>query len=213
MSQRGNCVVTEQLDELLQGIDFAFEKTDEPNTPQNEQIRYATALAVIGRFFSKVHPAHADRFFVLSSALADLSSGSRPPILQAPKRRSAPNPTQIEMAKADVAFALDAFMALGEQPHAVARKLLEQFPGIKNLAAPKSQRLGTWEKTILEWRKFFSAPKRRKNKLAAEVFAAGRDLIKVLIGEGRQKELADRAYGRTKHAARVGVFVAPSNPN
>lgn len=179
MSQRRNSVVTEQLDELLHGIDFVFEQTDEPNTPQNEQIRYAAALAVIGRFFSKAHPAHADRFFALSNALSDLSSGSR---------------------------------ALGEEPQAVARKLLDQFPGIKNLAGPKSQRLGTWEKTILEWRKFFSAPKRRKNQLAAELFAAGRDLIRVLVKEGRQKELADRAYGRAKQAARVGVFVAPSNP-
>ena len=45
--------VTEQLHELLRGIDFAFQKADEPNTPKKEQERYAAALAVIGRFFRK----------------------------------------------------------------------------------------------------------------------------------------------------------------
>jgi hypothetical protein len=205
--------VTEQLLELLRGIDFAFQQAaDEPNTPKRLQERYAAALSVIGRFLSKIHPLHADRFFDLSDALADLSIGGRPPILKASKRRSAPNPTQIEAAKAEVAFALDALIRLGEQPRTAAGKLLRKFPDIKRLASPKSRRAGIWEKTLLEWRKSLSAPKRRKNELAAEFFSAGRDLIKFLIKEGRQEDLKGQAYGRAKHAAHVGVFVAPSNP-
>jgi hypothetical protein len=213
------------VDELLQGIGFVFQKSVEPNTsqpkdsvnritPQQEvQIRYAAALAVIGRFFARIdRVAYAAPFFDLSNALSDLSIGSRPPILRVQKRRSPPNPTQIEIAKAGVAFALDALIALEQHPQEAARHLLAKYPNIKGLAGPKSQRRGTWERTILEWRKSLSAPKRRKNVLAAEVFSVGRGLIKSLIKEGRQEDLKIQAYGRAKHAARVGVFVAPSDP-
>src|SRR4029450_1327524 len=115
--------------ELLQGIDFAFQQSFEPNTSQpvdsveqinlrqEEQIRYATPLAVVGRFFARIdRVAYADRFFDLSNALSDLSIGSRPPILKVQKRQTPPNPTQIEVAKVGVAFALDALIALGGQP-------------------------------------------------------------------------------------------------
>src|SRR6476659_1755266 len=106
--------LTEPLIELLKSIDFAFDKEfGEQPKPQAEQERYAAALAAIGRFLTKIDPTHADRFFVLSDALADLSIGARPPVLGRPKQRSAPNPTQIEAAKANVAFALDALIALG----------------------------------------------------------------------------------------------------
>jgi hypothetical protein len=70
----------------------------------------------------------------------------------------------------------------------------------------------SWLMKILEWRKSLSAPNRRKNLLAAEVFSAGRDLIKCLIKEGRLQELRARAYGRAKRAALTGVFVAPTDP-
>jgi hypothetical protein len=226
MGQGQNPVdMTEHLTELLQGIDFAFQQSFEPNTSQpvdsveqinlrqQEQIRYATALAVVGRFFARIdRVAYADRFFDLSNALSDLSIGSRPPILKVQKRQTPPNPTQIEVAKAGVASALDALIALGELPQEAARHLLARYPNIKRLAGPKSQRTGSWEKTILEWRKSLSAPNRRKNLLAAEVFSAGRDLIKCLIKEGRPQELRARAYGWAKRAALTGVFVAPTDP-
>jgi hypothetical protein len=206
--------VTEPLLELLRGIDCAFDQTPgEPHTPQSEQVRYAAALAAMGRFFSKIDPAHADRFFSLSDAFADLSIGARPLLLKPLRRRSAPNPTQIEAAKANVAFALDALIALGESPGTAAKKLLGKFPDITNLAGSKSHRPDySWEKTILEWRKTLSAPKRPKNELAAEIFTAGRDLIGYLIGAGRQAELERRALGRAEYAARIRVFLAGSNP-
>jgi hypothetical protein len=75
--------VTAVLLELFRGMDIAFEeKSGEPITPQTEQERYAAALAAIGRFLSKTEPTHADRLFVLSEALADLSIGARPLILR-----------------------------------------------------------------------------------------------------------------------------------
>jgi hypothetical protein len=206
--------LTEPLIELLKSIDFAFDKEfGEQPKPQAEQERYAAALAAIGRFLTKIDPTHADRFFVLSDALADLSIGARPPVLGRPKQRSAPNPTQIEAAKANVAFALDALIALGESPDSAARTLLSKFASIKNLAGHKSHRHGySWEKTILEWRKSLSAPSRKKNELAAEIFGAGRDLINSSIKGERRAELKQRALGRAGYAARVGVFVAGSNP-
>jgi hypothetical protein len=209
--------VTEQLTELLQGIEFAFsqavDSVEQITSQQEEQMRYAAALAAMVRFFARIdRVAYADRFFDLSNALSDLSIGSRPPLLKVQKRQSPPNPTQIERAKAEVAFALDALIALVEEPQTAARHLLARYPNIKRLAGPKSQQRGSWEKTILEWRKSLSAPKRRKNVTAAEVFFAGRDLIKSLIKEGRKKDLRARAYGWAKHAALTGVFVAPTDP-
>lgn len=205
--------VTEPLLELVRGLDFVFDqKSDKPTTPQAEQVRYAAALAVIGRFLTKVDPTHADRFFVLSDALEDHSIGAHAPVLRRLKRRSAPNPTQIEAAKANVAFALDALIGLGEDPKYAANKLLVRFSGIKKLARPKSgDKAGSWEKTILEWRKRLSAPSRAKNDLAAEIFKAGRALIDQYIKADRRADLERRALNRAERAARVGVFLTASD--
>jgi hypothetical protein len=204
--------VTKPLLELLYGLDFAFnQKTGEPTTPQTEQLRYAAALAAIGRFLTKINPTHADRFFVLSNALADHSIGAHAPVLRRLKRRSAPNPTEIEAAKANVAFALDALIALGEDPKNAANKLLVRFSDIKKLAGPKSRKVGSWEKTILEWRKSLSAPSRAKNEFAVEIFEAGRALIDFYIKANRRADLERHALDRAKHAASVGVFLAGSN--
>ena len=203
--------MTEPLLELLRNIDSAFEQSSGEATLQTEQTRIAAALAAIGRFLSKINRTHAERFFDLSDAFTDVSSGARPPIFRGPKKRSARNTTQIEAAKAEVAFALDALIALGEKPLTAAQNLLREFPGIENLAGPKSRRAQNPKKTILEWRKSLSATKRRKNELAAETFSAGRELIKIFINQGRTTELRNQARGRAAHAARVGVFVARSN--
>jgi hypothetical protein len=211
--------VTAPLIELLKGIDFSFDQQpDDPRTVQREQEQYAAACAVVGRFLMKFEQKYADRFFVLSDAFYDLTVGARPRIFRPLKLRSPPNPTEIEAAKANVAFALDALIKLGQEPRSAARTLLGKYPAIKNLAAPKSHRSGKpWESTILEWRKSMSAPSRRKNEVAADIFTAGRALIDGWIRQGRLADLKDRALGRAKHAAqiglRVGVFVAGSNPH
>jgi hypothetical protein len=208
------CDVTKPVLELLRGIDSAFAREhDEATTPQGEQVRYAAALAVVGRFLSRIDPTHADRFFDLSAALSDYSSGSRPPILKRLKKKSAPNPTQVEAAKATVAFALDALIALGQKPEVAARSLLTHYPDIKHLAGPKSLGpTGFLPKTILEWRKTFSSPSRSKNDFAAEIFAVGRDLIDSRVKtEHGKEELKRIADSRAKYAAQVGVFVAASN--
>ena len=203
----------QHLIELLRGIDLAFDrKPKEPLTPQTEQQRYAAALSAIGRFLLKIGPKYADRFFDLGDALQDQSFGLRPPLLKPLKRKSSPNPTQIEAAKANVAFALDALKKLGEKPEIAADRLVREFPDIKNLAGAKSHRASSsWAKTLTGWRKKLSARKRKKNELAAEIFQAGRYLIAEWIKTGRQAELRDRALGRVKHAAQVGVFVGRSN--
>jgi hypothetical protein len=87
-------------------------------------------------------------------------------ILRPKKERSAPNPTQIEAAKANIAFALDALISLGKTPEKAAKTLLAKFPHLKNLAGPKSHRPDyAWHKTILEWRKTLSAPAGRRTHL------------------------------------------------
>jgi hypothetical protein len=199
------------LRELLHDIDVAFEqKSGElPATPQTEQVRYAKAMFALGRFLSKADRTHADRFFVLGDALADLSVGRRPLLLKSPKLGSAANPTQIETAKAAVAFALEALIALGDSPENAAKTLLDDFSDIKNLAGPKTRgpkSRGVGPKTILEWRKFLRSPSRKRNALAVEVFEVGHPVIERYIKEGRQAELKARALDRARYANRVGKF-------
>src|SRR5262249_2333768 len=133
--------VTEPLVELLRNIDSAFDQTlSYPLSPKLERERYATALVAIGHFLMKLSPSHADRFFELAAALCDLNVGARPAIFRGPKLKSVPNPTQIEVAKAYVAFALDALIEVGNSPNDAAKTLLTKFPNIKNLAGQKSHR-------------------------------------------------------------------------
>ncbi|HEY1472935.1 MAG TPA: hypothetical protein VGF53_02500 [Pseudolabrys sp.] len=197
--------VTEPLNEMLRGLDFAFgHHTDGPPSLELERERYATALAAIGRFLMKIGRPQADRFFELGDALTDLNIGARPQILRGPRRKSSPNSTQIEAAKAWVAFALEAFIRLGEKPRQAAKMLLASFPGIKKLAGKKSHRQDySWEQTILEWRKTLSSRSRKKNEHAAEIFSVGCDLITFLIKEKRPNELKARALNRAKFASRV----------
>ena len=205
--------VTALLRECLDGINFAFnQEPDDVPSSQNQREQLALAIAVVGRFLSKVAPTHAGRFFDLSNALSDLNIGARPPILKAPKKRSALNATQIEVAKANVVFALAALIELGVNPHAAATMLVEKYDGIKWLAGAKSHRADNlWGKTILEWRKRLSAPSRKNNYLAVETFVAGRDLINDFIKTDRRDELKARAFDRAKYASKIGVFVGASN--
>ena len=85
--------VTKPVLELIRGVDFAFNQNpSERTTSQTEQLRYAAALAAIGRFLTKIDPTHADRFFVLSDALADYSIGAHPPLLRRPKAKIGAEP-------------------------------------------------------------------------------------------------------------------------
>jgi hypothetical protein len=206
--------VTKPVLEFVRGVDFAFNQNpSERTTSQTEQLRYAAALAAIGRFLTKIDPTHADRFFVLSDALADYSIGAHPPLLRRPKRRSAPSPTQIEAAKASVAFALDALIALGEHPKNAANKLLVRFPDIKELAGPKSRKVGSWAKTIIEWRKSLSAPSRAKNELAAEIFEAGHALIDFYIKANGEPTCGTHSAARNTPPASVYSWPVPIHPD
>ena len=47
--------VTKPVLELVRGVDFAFNQNpSERTTSQTEQLRYAAALAAIGRFLTKI---------------------------------------------------------------------------------------------------------------------------------------------------------------
>jgi hypothetical protein len=206
------------LFESLHEIDVAFklESDEPPATLQAEQARIVEALAAVGRLLLKLRSPHADRFFDLSDAFADAAGGAHPPIFRFPKKRTVPNATKLEAARASVAFAVEVFMALGAKPKDAATRALRECPDIKKLAGPKSYRSENelWE-TVLEWRKTLSSPSRKKNALAAEIFETGRDLIVFFIKEGRQTELEARALGRLRYAERVAqsVLVRRSNPD
>ena len=109
-----------------------------------------------------------------------------PLFLQAQRKGLRPIRHRLKQRRLNVAFALEALIELGAKPNEAASMLVRKFEGIKNLAGPKSQRQDYFlTQTILEWRKSLSAPSRKKNYLAAEIFLAGRELIKSFIENDR----------------------------
>lgn len=89
---------------MLRGIDLAFDRKpeEEPLTPQNGTATVRHGPLGYWPLPPKIDPKYADRFFDLGDALYDQSIGGRSTLLRREKRRSAPNPTQIEAAKANV---------------------------------------------------------------------------------------------------------------
>jgi hypothetical protein len=198
--------ITAMLIELLRALDSAFaEKPGEPVTLEDEQLQYAAAFEAVGHFLMKTDPPRADHFFRMGDAFTDALAGARPRILIFKRQRSVPNATDLEAARAWVVFAVDALFALGEgTPEEAANQVLNKYPHIKNLAGAKSHRSGyTWDKTVLEWRNTLSAPSRKKNKLAAEIFVAGRNCIESFIRDGRHAYLRERALGRARNAEQI----------
>jgi hypothetical protein len=187
-------------------LDNSFSQQTDGIIGEREQI--AAALSVVARFVAKVDPdpAHADRFFELGQVFADLNAGAHPSLVKPIKgRRARALSTDIQSAKANVAFALDALIELGEHPKEAAKIILKQFPKIENLAGPKSRNLNSeaaLRKTILEWRRSLRS-KRKKNDLAAELFTTGRNLTVSWIKAGRTADLRKRAIGRARYAEGV----------
>jgi hypothetical protein len=198
--------VTAPLLEFIRGLDKSFEQRPDNIAHNREQL--ATALSVVGQFLSKIDPAHANYFFDLGTIFADLNAGARHPLIVPAKRKTArPIPSEIEAAKASVAFALEALIVLGEAPQKAAETILKLFPKIEYLAGPKSRKRNTQKgkglkDTILEWRKFLRSARRKKNDTATDVFAAGRELINRWKLD-RPAELRKRALGRAKLAESV----------
>jgi hypothetical protein len=204
-------VFFEVLAELLRAIDAAFEQNsgEPPATPQTEQKRWAKVLLALGYFFSIIEQPHADQFFVLSDEFCDKADGLDPFTLRSSKTKKSSPSTRIAAARANVVFAVDVFIAVDMlSPEKAAKKVLNAFPDIKNLAGRKSHRPDyPWHKTILEWRKTLSAPCRQKNVnvRAAEISEAALGLIEFSIRTGRHAWLRERALGRLRKAADVGL--------
>jgi hypothetical protein len=194
---------------LLRAIDAAFEQKSggPPATPQTEQKRWAKVLLALGYFFSIIEQPHADQFFVLSDEFADKADGLDPFTLRSSKPKKSSPSTRLAAARANVAFAVEVFIAVDAlTPEKAAKKVLNDFPGIKNLAGRKSHRPDyPWHRIILEWRKTLNAPSRRKNVRSAEISEAGRGLIEFSIRTGRHAWLKRRALGRLRKAADVGL--------
>ncbi len=201
--------VTEPLRELVDGLNFSLNDPFSGVIGEREQI--AAALAVVARFLQKIDPdlTHASRFFDLGQIFSDLNEGARHPLIAPVSKRARPLTSEIQAAKAEIAFAADALIRLGETPEGAARMILKERPEIENLAGQKSRNSNSeaaLRRTILEWRRTLRS-NRRKNDLAAEFFTAGQELTDSLLKAGRREELRKTAMGRVRHAATVAKRV------
>jgi hypothetical protein len=143
--------VTEPLLELSRGLDEAFDN------PGDKPLQFAAALSVVATFLSKaISRKHANEFFELSSAFANLATGSFHPWLRPPKGIAPHDPSQLWRGRASAVVALEALHAAGEPLETAARELLRRHKGITRLGGGKLQKqAGT--STLLTWRKEFSS--------------------------------------------------------
>ena len=169
---------------------------DYPETPTNERQRYSAALIAVARFCDLKDPRLGRRFFELSSAIADLDSGTVSPLLRPiePNNRHADS-SRLWRARARVALALEALICSGLSSRAAATQLAHKFPKIARLAGAAAKN-STLQTTIGGWRKALSADK-VKNFEARELFLAGLELIRKLpkteLIEFSERQLADVA--------------------
>jgi hypothetical protein len=169
--------------DLYSSVSVAFDmEPDLPRSPVNERERYVSALAFVAQFFCALENRRlGDRFFELSFAIADLNSGTKPPLLKAidPVNRP-PDCSQLWGDRARVAVILEALMKSGLSRESAARKLALKHPRLAKLAGAGAKNT-TLQTTILGWRKAFSAS-RVKNFLGQVLFSEGQKIIEGLSG-------------------------------
>jgi hypothetical protein len=195
--------VTEPLIELSRGLDEAFDN------PGDKPLQFAAALMVIATFLSKaISSKHANEFFELSSAIANLTTGSVHPWLRSPKGIARHDPSQLWRGRASAVVALEALHAAGDSRETAARDLLRRHKGIARLGGGKLQKQAAIS-TLLTWRKEFSSNRVRDDE-ANELFSFGRELIQENSGKtDRLRQIADERGRAASQAA--GVFDPRSN--
>src|SRR6202521_3704052 len=154
--------------DLYASVSRAFrQEPDSPRTVGNERERHAAALVRVAQFFCALGDRRlGDRFFELSSAIAELSQGTLHPLLRQARPQSRPaDPSQLW--RAHVALALEALIRTGLSPSEAAAEVARKVPKIGNLAGAKA-RMSKLPTTMLGWRKQISAG-RVKNFQAKEL--------------------------------------------
>ena len=191
--------VTDLLVNFSRKIEMAF---DQDRTQSNEDARerYSAALNVVANFVTNVvGHKYGEHFFELGSALVDLNDGTVSDLLEPTYTGTRPpDPSKLWRARAYVAIALHALISGGQKPEEAAYNLFREFPDIAKLAN-KNSRSGDIKKTILAWRKLFSAG-RISNIEAGELYDVGRELI-----ESKTIQMADLgkfAHSRVRAALR-----------
>lgn len=197
--------VTGPLVALLRGLDEVF------GTPGSKQNQFAAALVVVARFMQDtISIEHANSFFELSSAIANLQTGSVHPWLAPARDVARRDPSQLWRGRASAVVALEA-LCVARAPidiKAAARELLRNHAGISRLGGGKLKRQAGVS-TLMNWHKEFSAG-RVKDVEANDLFSAGRELIQTLTGNA--EKLCELAENRARAAvAAAGVFAPRSN--
>jgi|ERR1700674_194565 len=178
--------------DLYASVSRAFrQEPDSPRTVGNERERHAAALVRVAQFFCALGDRRlGDRFFELSSAIAELSQGTLHPLLRQARPQSRPaDPSQLWRARARVALALEALIRTGLSPSEAAAEVARKVPKIGNLAGAKA-RMSKLPTTMLGWRKQISAG-RVKNFQAQELLQEGLERMRGLT-RAELREFAKR---------------------
>jgi hypothetical protein len=152
-------------------------------TPRNEAemlSQHVLALLEVARFLNRMGPdylAHvADQFAKLAQTLQDVHDGVRAPILN-PAIANRGDPTQVWLARAHVAVAVETLQWCGHSRQSAAQWAAKQYPGLKRVIVESSgHRSGSIEKVIISWCRDFKRGK-VKNHYASRAYSVGLDKL------------------------------------
>jgi hypothetical protein len=161
--------LTSAVVELIAGLREAFDYTGEPDKePAETRARFSIALKKIGLFLEDVPTIHdfAKEFLTLATALDDLNQGTVHPLLQPSKvTNRPPDSTEIWMARAKTALAVEILLRTGMTRTQVIDAIDKFFPAIIRFA----KRGGKAGRAAMLWHTMFLGRK-VKNRIAQKVF-------------------------------------------
>lgn len=151
-----------------------------------ERVRYVNALASVSRFLEDngVSPAIAGEFQVLAAALSDLETGTVASCLQARALNRPIDPTEIWIARALVAIAIDLVAGSTGSVRDASRFAASEAAKWGHLLCPKN-----FDDNARDWHKQFAA-RRVKRVEAQSVFDSRKELLTAEISDAERNGIA-----------------------
>lgn len=173
--------------EFLNEIELAFNSRPKRNSPDDMRLRYIFALIALSKFLKAITlPRNLSkrRIDELVSALDDINYGRVEAFLKPSGPASSANTTRIWCGRANVALAIHAYIEAGLTRELAAKKVADNFPGIRKLAAFERRKKQSSTKTkALNWYDEFRKPDSKMNPMARDRFEFGQQTTRNLSAE------------------------------
>jgi hypothetical protein len=200
---RVECAASNFLDELPEALKIPSQSNEEMRK------RLDAVLRVCGRFILSAtgNQTASEQLVQLGTALSDLNSGTIQPLLTPSQDIARRDPSQLWLARAMAALALDAQHAaeqinLKRTRRDIAIDILRRYPGIKRLGSEVSP------ETLMNWRREFNAERIKDTQAKAQYSVMQKTHKRV---RDDADLLTEMAQGWAQAACRLGdgVCVCP----